>query len=190
MQGRQKWRLLGLLSVAMMSCFLVGCQSSADSSSQEPSTEMSSQTMPAAMSLVGQKLPEFTVTNSEGNVISSQEFHGKPMVIVDWASWCPYCQDYLPTVQKLYEQYGQDVHFVMINLTDGVQETQEQAEAYIKEKGYDFPIYFDEGEKVADLLKVDYIPATYIIDKDQTVQQVFDQGLEEKELKKVLESIS
>ncbi|MEX1337825.1 TlpA family protein disulfide reductase [Hydrogenibacillus schlegelii] len=32
-----------------------------------------------------------------------------------WESWCPPCRAEMPYLQKAYEEYGQDVVFVMVN---------------------------------------------------------------------------
>ncbi len=36
----------------------------------------------------------------DGQQRKSSEFYDKPMVIMEWASWCPYCQRQLPEIQK------------------------------------------------------------------------------------------
>ena len=63
-----------------------------------------------ALSLRGQQLPEFKMTTQDGNLIASSEFYDKPMLVVEWASWCPDCQKQLPIVQQMYEKYGEQIH--------------------------------------------------------------------------------
>lgn len=188
MAKKRKQRMLSILCLSAMTCPLLACQSSGAQESDNPAI-VANQVETGAQLLLNQSLPDFMVTNNKGEEISSQDFQGKPTVIVDWASWCPDCQAYLPTVQNLYEEYGDRVNFVMINLTDGLRETREQAQAYLAEEGYTFPTFFDEGEVAADVLKVEYIPTTYIVDSDLRVREVFERGPDEKGLKAAIESI-
>ncbi|MFC3927958.1 TlpA family protein disulfide reductase [Streptococcus caprae] len=155
----------------------------------EPTTEENTEEEIKAMELIGQQLPEFTVTDSKGQEVSSQEFYDKPMIIVDWASWCAHCQKHLPVIQKVYEEYGDKINFVMINLTDEADEPQSQAESYIKEQKFTFPYFFDQSQTAADSLMVEYIPTTYFVDKNHIVKQVSVSELEEKELKELLDSL-
>ena len=45
----------------------------------------------------------------------------------------------MPAFQAKYEQYGDEVVFLMVNLTDGTQETRESAKAFYENSGYTFP---------------------------------------------------
>lgn len=89
---------------------------------------------------------------------------GKPVVLNFWASWCPPCQSEMPDFQSVYEQYGDRVHFVMINLTDGQRETVEKAKSYIEKNQYTFPVYFDTQGNAASAYGISSIPATYVAD--------------------------
>ena len=125
-----------------------------------------------ALSLKGQQLPEFKMTTQDGNLIASSEFYDKPMLVVEWASWCPDCQKQLPIVQQMYEKYGEQIHFVLLNMSEPGRETKEKADQYIKEKGYTFPYYYDEDQGAADLLQVKTIPSMYLVTKQQQVKNV------------------
>ena len=125
-----------------------------------------------ALSLKGQQLPEFKMTSQEGKLIAISELYDKPMLVVEWASWCPHCQKQLPIVQQMYEKYGDQIHFVLLNMNEPGKETKETADQYIKEKGYTFPYYYDEDQSAADLLQVQTIPSMYLVTKQQQVKNV------------------
>ena len=42
----------------------------------------------------------------------------KPTLIEFYADWCTTCQSMSPTVQKLHQQYGDQIDFVMLNIDD------------------------------------------------------------------------
>jgi len=45
----------------------------------------------SALSLKGQQLPEFKMTSQDGKLIAISELYDKPILVVEWASWCPRC---------------------------------------------------------------------------------------------------
>lgn len=143
-----------------------------DIGSSSVSQSTSSDKNNTALSLKGQQLPEFKMTSQDGKLIAISELYDKPMLVVEWASWCPHCQKQLPIVQQMYEKYGDQIHFVLLNMNEPGKETKETADQYIKEKGYTFPYYYDEDQSAADLLQVQTIPSMYLVTKQQQVKNV------------------
>ena len=110
--------------------------------------------------------PDFTVTDMEGNEVNLSDYAGKPVIINFWASWCPPCAGELPDFDEAYKEYGEDVVFMMVNLTDGSRETVDGVKEYIEEKGYEFPVYFDTLYSGAAEYSVSSIPMTVLVGKD------------------------
>ncbi len=108
-------------------------------------------------------LPNFTFYNTAGEEVEFESFIGKPVVLNFWASWCPPCKGEMPEFQEVYDDLSEDIVFIMMNVTDGQRETRETAMAYIEEAGYTFPVYFDEGLQVCDLLGVYAYPTTVFV---------------------------
>ena len=110
--------------------------------------------------------PDFTVYDLEGNAHKLSDFRGKPVLLNFWASWCGPCQMEMPDFQKFYESHGDQVNFVIVNLTDGQQETVESASAFIAEKGYTFPVYYDTDIDAAMKYGVSAVPVSYFLDAE------------------------
>jgi len=110
--------------------------------------------------------PDFTVFDAEGNPVQLSDFRGKPVVLNFWASWCGPCKREMPDFEVKYQELGKDVQFLIINLTDGVQETVASASEYIQQQGYTFPVYYDTSSQAAMLYGIYSIPTTFFIDTD------------------------
>lgn len=112
------------------------------------------------------KAIDFTVEDIDGNKVSLYSKVGKPIVVNFWASWCSPCKTELPDFQLAYDNFGGEIEFMMVNLTDGRSETVEGASGFVNSQGYTFPVYYDVNQEAAMAYYVTSIPTTYFIDAD------------------------
>ena len=128
----------------------------------QPTEAVASETTEAAPDAA----PVFTFYDLDGNAHMLSDFQGKPLILNFWASWCGPCKSEMPDLEKAYQEYGDQIHFLIVDLTDGSQETVEKASGYIAEQGYTFPVYYDTGLEGASAYSVTGIPTTYFIDAE------------------------
>ncbi len=110
--------------------------------------------------------PDFTVQDAEGREHSLSDFLGKPVVLNFWASWCPPCKAEMPEFNQVFEEQGEEVQFLMVDLVDGMRETREKGAKYVEEMGFTFPVFFDMDQSAAYAYGVATIPTTYFIDAE------------------------
>ena len=110
--------------------------------------------------------PDFTVYDLEGNAHSLSDFRGKPVIVNFWASWCGPCKREMPDFEEKFREYGEEIQFLMVNLTDGSRETVESARDYMDGQGYTLPVYFDTDLSGAVAYAVSSVPSTYFIDEN------------------------
>ena len=113
--------------------------------------------------------PDFTVYDADGNEVKLSDFKGKPVIVNFWASWCPPCKAELPYFEAAYQQYGDKIEFLMVDLADGGTETQESGARYIAESGYTFPVYFDLSGSASNAYQLYSIPQTVAVDANGNI---------------------
>jgi len=127
--------------------------------------------------------PDFTVQDANGNDVMLSDLQGKPVVLNFWASWCPPCKEEMPYFNNVYEDFGGEVHFMMVCLADGARETKESGMAYVEEKGFTFPVYFDLSGEASTAYGLQSIPATYFIDAEGYLVTRAEGGIPERTLR-------
>ena len=133
--------------------------------------------------------PDFTMTNASGEEVKLSDFFDKPVVLNFWASWCGPCKSEMPHFEDAYQKYGEDINFVIVNLTDGARETVENASDFIEEQGYTFPLYFDTNTEGAMTYGTYSIPVTYFIGADGVPVAQANGALDAATLQKGLDMI-
>jgi thiol-disulfide isomerase/thioredoxin len=91
---------------------------------------------------------------------------GKPVVVVFWATWCPYCRAFMPYLKGIQADYAaQGVKIVAINAKE---DGRGDPKAYVQGLGF-APIAVANGDAIAQSYGIQYIPGLLIVDGAGTV---------------------
>jgi len=120
----RKMMLLLALSVGLTWVIAAGCKPAAPPTTQPPAAMPPPVTPPAAEATtpaegVGEKAPDFTVTDIEGKPHSLKDYAGKILVVDFWATYCKPCVEHLRDYNDAeYELSKLGVEFLALSMDD------------------------------------------------------------------------
>lgn len=71
-----------------------------------------------------------------GERSSFRKAEGEVVVLNFWATWCPPCIAEMPSFQKLYNDYGEEVQFYFVS-----SEEKEVLQRFLQKHEYELPVY-------------------------------------------------
>lgn len=104
----------------------------------------------------------FSMENSEGEIVSLNDYRGEVVFVNVWASWCPPCVAEMPTIETLRENVSSNdnIRFILLSLD----EERPKAIDFMEDKDFDLPYYFPASGLPDEFLS-EYLPTTYVISK-------------------------
>lgn len=133
--------------------------------------------------------PDFTVQDASDGLYSLSDFRGKPVILNFWSSRCGPCKQEMPHFQQAWEEYGDEIEFMMVNLTDGFNDTFASAWRMIEEQGYTFPVYFDTEMDAATAYHINAMPVTFFIDAEGKIVSQHMGMLTQEQLQTKIQSL-
>ncbi len=124
---------------------------------------------PATAASVGDIAPDFEVATQDGNVLRLSEFRGrKPVYVIFWNTWCPYCVKKTPRYKKLQEQFGDKIEIIAINTSWS--DSPEEMRSFEEHHHINYSTVFDTGELITDRYDVFNVPTEFIVDVNGIVR--------------------
>jgi thiol-disulfide isomerase/thioredoxin len=107
---------------------------------------------------------EWNIHTLDGEKKRASEYFDNKIVFLNfWATWCGPCVGEMPSIQKLYDKFGNRIAFACVS-----NEKLSEISEFIESKGFTFPVYkIDVAPAEFDIKG---IPATFIISKDKIIK--------------------
>ncbi|MGN6617983.1 MAG: TlpA family protein disulfide reductase [Ilyomonas sp.] len=131
----------------------------------------------------GEVAPEIKLPNAKGTVVSLSSLKGKIVLIDFWASWCGPCRRTVPAMRELYKKYhnkGFEIYGISV---DADKNDWKRA---VFEDGIKWMQVNDADGKVATEWRLQYIPNTYLLDKNGKVVSI---NASEQQLEELLQKL-
>lgn len=100
------------------------------------------------------------IRDAEGVLLKPELLEGEVIFLNFWGTYCPPCIAEMPEIQRIYDEYGDRVKFILVSGED-----HEKVSLFMDSRNYDLPVYFG-GRNMPQALSVNSIPSTFIISRD------------------------
>ena len=108
-------------------------------------------------------VPDFTLQDTESHSVTLSSFKDKsPVLLVFWATWCPYCIEEMPKLVRLQKEYGDKLKILAID----IQEPRARVVSFARNRNIDLTILLDEEGDVSANYGLAGVPTLVLIDKD------------------------
>lgn len=124
---------------------------------------------------LGDRVPAFTLEDTEGNVHSVPADPAPPAtVLVVTCNHCPYVIAWNPRLRAAAEDYApRDVRFLAINANDAARYPADSPAAmkrFVADQGWPIPYLYDESQEVARALDALVTPHVFVLDADHRLR--------------------
>lgn len=114
----------------------------------------------------GTVAPDFTLSDTDGNMHTLSDYHGKVVIVNFWTTWCPPCREEMPAMQRSWEII-QNENMVMLGINLG--EDEDTIFEFTASYPVDFPLLMDLDSSVTTDWPVRGLPTTYIVDPEGNI---------------------
>jgi thiol-disulfide isomerase/thioredoxin len=113
---------------------------------------------------VGTPAPDFHLATLDGKPVSLADYHGKTLVINEWATWCPPCREETPDLIASAKKLGakHDVVFLGVDSTEAAPIVR----AFLAAKPMPYAQAIDGDKAFSKAFHVTAYPTTFVISGD------------------------
>ena len=104
-----------------------------------------------------------------GEVIGANAFRGKLLLVQLWATWCPFCREQNPLLDKLWRARRGD-GLELLGLS--IDEKPDVIKRYLAEHGYRFPVARFDAAWWGAIGRPKGLPILWVIDRDSKLRQI------------------
>lgn len=116
--------------------------------------------------LAADKAPDFTLESLNGESITLSDVAAEqPVILMFWATWCPYCKALMPHIHSIRLEHGDEVRVLAVHFRDD----KGDPAAFIGAAGYDFTV-LRNGNDTAKRYDVWTTPGLLLIDRDRDIR--------------------
>ena len=135
----------------------------------------------------GKKAPDFSLKTSDGKTVQLSQLKGKVVLLNFWATWCGPCRKEIPDFLEVYKQNkGKGFEIVGVALDE---EGWNVVTPFVKQYKVNYPVVVGDGKLVREYGGFEFIPTTFLIDKQGTIVHTWTGLVKKAELDKKLKGL-
>ncbi len=177
----RRWPMIAVVVVLIVALGLIAWDQRpwAASSGNESGLGMLADTSPRRAGAA----PDFALLDESGERFALSDFQGQPVFLNFWATWCTFCKEEMPDMERVHQEYGDGLVVIGVNAGDSV----EDGEDFVRKSGVTYLRLYDSDLSVTDGYLVQAMPTSYFITPDGTISDanfgfmVYDQMVEQIE---------
>jgi peroxiredoxin len=139
---------------------------------------------PTPTKTTGQSL-DFTLQDLNGNEVQLKDFKGKKVFINIWATWCGYCVQEMPDMEKIHQEGDADTVILAVNAGEDLNTVKE----FMDSNGFHFTALMDESYSLGKKLNVTGYPTSIFIDREGNISSKVVGAMSYDKMKKELQKI-
>jgi peroxiredoxin len=112
--------------------------------------------------------PGFTLPTLDGETVELDGLRGQPVLVSFWATQCWACRQQMPYLQAAFEEKGQEVKFIAVNIG----ESSDTVRQFVEYEGLGFTVALDRNGAAATAYNIRFIPTTFLIDEQGVIKQL------------------
>ena len=116
----------------------------------------------------GASVSDFTVQNMDRHPFNYKSVKGNVTVVMFFSTRCPISNAFNFRRNSLYKDFNKRVKFIVVDSNSN--ESIDEVRTYAKEVGFDFPVYKDVNNEVADRFGVMATTDTFVMDATGVMQ--------------------
>jgi len=110
-----------------------------------------------------ERAPRFNAKTTTGEKFSNESIKGKVVLLEFWTTWCPYCFEEAPIVDKLNKEHG-DKGLIVLSVNVG--ESKKTVSKYLAVNPHKTHIVLTEDTNLAAMYEATVYPIYVVIDRD------------------------
>lgn len=138
-------------------------------------------------------VPNFVLNDQYGKQHKLEDYKGKIVFINFWATWCGYCVEELPYLEKISKNYSNDIVVLGIagpkskEAPNNPDISKEKIIEFLNKKKVTYPVLFDETGKSFKEYGIKFFPTSFVVGRDGYLDGYIPGGVTEENLIKIVE---
>lgn len=139
------------------------------------------------------EVPNIILFDQNGKQHNLSEYRGKVVFINFWTSWCHYCAEEIPYLEKISKEKEKDIVVLGIAAPKSKENpknpdiSKDKLLKFIKSKDITYPILFDESGKYFAEYGIRFFPTSFIVNREGYLDGYIPGGVTEENLREIIE---